>query len=387
MISVVIIAWRVGAGLVDAIASVVESVDAPDFEVVVVLNGASSDVRETFTAAIHGAVVVDLPGNTGYGFAANAGARVARGSFLLFLNDDARLAPDALRALVDSAGQPLEEGTPIGAVASLLLNGDGSVQEAGSRVFADAGTMQFGSGMSVSAAEAAGLLRRRRIDYGSGAALLVPTELFRSLGGHDSRYRPAYFEDVDLAFRIRASGADVVFEPAAVATHASGASTDTDMRFREFAADRAGRAFLDKWSTVLQNAATSDDPVGVVCPIPLSNDPDPVALQIADDPFSVALSVHVHYEEWLNGRLDKSLAAQDELDRRLLDAVQESAKWEALASERGEIAHERHELAERYSRELAEWRNRNIFQLARVRLSVAKRRLARLRERSGRARP
>ena len=56
----------------------------------------------------------------------------------------------------------------------------------------------------------------REVDYCSGAALLVPRALFASLDGFDPRYAPAYFEDSDLAFRLREAGYKVLYEPRAV---------------------------------------------------------------------------------------------------------------------------------------------------------------------------
>ena len=61
----------------------------------------------------------------------------------------------------------------------------------------------------------------REVDYCSGAAIAVPRALFARLGGFDTRYAPAYYEDTDLAFAVRAAGLRVAV-PACVARSAYG---------------------------------------------------------------------------------------------------------------------------------------------------------------------
>src|SRR5690606_25791278 len=65
-------------------------------------------------------------------------------------------------------------------------------------------------------------------DYISGAAILVDAEVFRTLGGFDEHYLPAYCEDTDLAFRARAIGRPVFLQPESVVIHHEGVSHGTD---------------------------------------------------------------------------------------------------------------------------------------------------------------
>ncbi|TFD55491.1 glycosyltransferase family 2 protein [Cryobacterium sp. Hh7] len=244
VVSVIVLAWRLVDPLLEALESVSRSVDAPPYEVIVVLNGALPNVRQAVRAQVAGVRVVDVEANTGFGDGCNRGAALARGRFLLFLNDDAVVAPSMITALVTSADSSAT-GQSIGAVAAVLLNGDGTIQEAGSRMVSTAGTVQLGAGIRPESPDAAPYLLRRPIDYGSGAALLVQRDVFTTIGGYDTRYRPAYFEDADLAFRLKALGLSVILEPVARAPHLSGASTERDLRFRQFASHRAGLAFIE----------------------------------------------------------------------------------------------------------------------------------------------
>src|SRR4029077_7276759 len=68
----------------------------------------------------------------------------------------------------------------------------------------------------------------RDADWVSGAALMIERTLFDQLHGFDEYYAPAYYEDTDLAFRVRALGKRVVVQPASVIIHLEGVSAGTD---------------------------------------------------------------------------------------------------------------------------------------------------------------
>ena len=56
----------------------------------------------------------------------------------------------------------------------------------------------------------------------------MPAALFRQLGGFDERYAPAYYEDTDLAFAVRAARRRVYYQPAARIVHFEGQTSGTD---------------------------------------------------------------------------------------------------------------------------------------------------------------
>ena len=92
----------------------------------------------------------------------------------------------------------------------------------------------------------------RNVDYCSGALLATPRVLFERLGGFDARYRPAYYEDTDYCFTVRAHGLQVVCEPASVIVHREGASAGTDLDHGMKRHQRLNRAtFVGKWRAAL----------------------------------------------------------------------------------------------------------------------------------------
>jgi glycosyltransferase involved in cell wall biosynthesis len=58
---------------------------------------------------------------------------------------------------------------------------------------------------------------------------MLRTELYRELGGFDEQYAPAYYEDTDLAFRVRERGFEVRVQPEATIVHHEGVTSGTDL--------------------------------------------------------------------------------------------------------------------------------------------------------------
>jgi GT2 family glycosyltransferase/2-polyprenyl-3-methyl-5-hydroxy-6-metoxy-1,4-benzoquinol methylase/uncharacterized coiled-coil protein SlyX len=217
---------------------------AAPFEVIVV-DDASPDRTAELLQASEGVHLVRTEHNTGFVGACNLGARHAQGAYLLLLNNDTEVRPGALDALLDAASGDER----IGLVGSMLVYPDGRLQECGGIIWADGTGWNYGRGGDPSAPE---FQVRRDVDYCSGAALLVRRELFERLGGFDQRYAPAYYEDTDLAFAVRAQGYRSIVEPRAVVVHHEGVSNGTDpaaglKRYQEI--NRA--VFVDKWAPAL----------------------------------------------------------------------------------------------------------------------------------------
>ncbi len=226
------------------LASIEAHRPAVPFEVLVV-DDASPDRTAELVSASPGVRLVRTEHNVGFVGACNLGASHARGAYLLFLNNDTEVRPGALDALVDAA----DSDDRIGLVGAMLVYPDGRLQESGGIAWADGSGWNYGRDHD---AHAPGFTVRRDVDYCSGAAILVRQELFEAVGGFDQRYAPAYYEDTDLAFAIRATGHRTIVDPRAVMVHHEGVSHGTGVtggvkRFQEI--NRA--QFVDKWASSL----------------------------------------------------------------------------------------------------------------------------------------
>ena len=193
---------------------------ATPFEVIVVDDGCS-DETPTALPQIAGVRYHRRAQNGGFIAACNDGASLARGEYLIFLNNDTIPQPGWLDALFST----FAEHPGAGLVGAQLLYPDGRLQEAGGVVFADGSGWNYGKFESPEDPRFAYL---RDCDYASGAALAIPRALFAQVGGFDARYAPAYYEDTDLAFAVRAAGKRTIYQPAARVIHAEGGTAGTD---------------------------------------------------------------------------------------------------------------------------------------------------------------
>ena len=141
-----------------------------------------------------------------------------------------------------------ESDPRIGAVGSRLLDPDGTLQEAGSVLWSDAGTHQVGHGIPPASYA---YERVRDVDYSSGCGLLIRRTAWDQVGGFDEAYFPGYFEDVDLCLSLRSCGYRVVYTPRARLRHLRGGSTDPS--HRGLVAVRNGRRFIAKWASTLES--------------------------------------------------------------------------------------------------------------------------------------
>ncbi|MBN8923476.1 MAG: hypothetical protein BGP10_05695 [Rhodanobacter sp. 68-29] len=225
--------------------SIVRHPARTSFEVIVV-DDASQDETFSVLSTVSGLRVLRNERNLGFIGSCNRGAGAAKGPLLVFLNNDTQVMAGWLDALVDTCN----EEPQCGIVGSRLVYPDGRLQEAGCLVFSD------GEGWNVGRFESREdprYLYRRDTDYVSGAALLIPRDLFQQVGGFDSRYAPAYCEDMDLAFAVRATGRRVVYEPASQVVHFEGTSSGVDpfagiKRYQLINLEK----FREKWAEALE---------------------------------------------------------------------------------------------------------------------------------------
>jgi GT2 family glycosyltransferase len=214
-ISFVIVTFGTGRVVVDAIGVAVRAAEAARLtaEVIVVDNAhpTAPDVARRFLLLDTRGVTIVEPGrNLGFGGGCELGILHSRAPIVCLLNPDVSgdgaWLPPLLAAVLDRTNS---------IAAPVLLDTEGSVQEAGQRILADGWTV-------ADRHPAAGIAE---VDFASAACWVVTRDEHERLGGFDPAYHPAYFEDADLAFRARELGGRVVVHGGSRLTHVGGAGT------------------------------------------------------------------------------------------------------------------------------------------------------------------
>src|SRR5690554_3942407 len=187
--------------------------------------------------------------NQGFVGNINSGAEFAQGEYLVLLNNDTVVAPGAFDRLLAT----FSEHDNVGLVGAKLLNRDGTLQEAGGIIWRDGSGWNYGRDQD---AQDPRFNYVRDVDYCSGAALAIKRDVFLQMGGFDTYYAPAYYEDTDLAFRVRDKGLRVLYQPAAEIYHLEGVSHGRDESSGVKAYQLSNsKKFYQRWQSVLENHA------------------------------------------------------------------------------------------------------------------------------------
>ncbi len=250
-ITAILVCWKDAGDALGAVASLAdarirEAPGGPAVSLVVVDNGGSGVSRDALRKLWPGASLLVNEENRGFAPAANQAAGAASGDVLLYLNPDTRAEGAPFSAIAGAFAQ----NPQVVAVAPRLVEMSGSPAPAGPLHLAppgreDQATFQLRR-LPTLAADARELLlidhlapnnRGRRffryadadrsapfaVEQAAAAALAVRRDVFLRCGGFDSRYVPAWYEDVDLCERLGREGR-ILYLPGARFRHRGGDS-------------------------------------------------------------------------------------------------------------------------------------------------------------------
>jgi GT2 family glycosyltransferase len=170
-------------------------------------DGSAAWIREHFP----GVQVVENAANLGFCGGNNVGAREARTEWIAFLNPDMRVSPDWLTELFQVARRDPD----VDCIASRIMNWDGSLVDFGGSAMNFYG---YGMQQGIGAAPSAASLEERPVLFPCGGAMLIRRDVFLKAGGFDEDYF-AFFEDMDLGWRLWVLGYRVVYAGQAVVFH------------------------------------------------------------------------------------------------------------------------------------------------------------------------
>jgi len=206
LVSIIIVNYN-GKTYLEKCLNSLMKVKYPKFEVILVDNNSEDDSLEFVKNNFPSVIILKLSKNYGFAEPNNMGAKIAKGEFLLFLNNDTIVTPNFITESIKVALKDKQ----IAILQSLLLKSDKEVDSSGD--FIDIFGRAYSSRKLPS-----------KVDYilsARGASMLVRKEIFWKLGGFDEKFFVS-FEDVDMGWKAWISGYKVVIVPSSVVFHYSG---------------------------------------------------------------------------------------------------------------------------------------------------------------------
>ena len=202
------------------LASLILAWNKASFEVIVV-DDCSTDRTTELPEIVENVNVIVNEHNLGFLRNCNKAAKQARGEYVVMLNNDTEVTSGWLDEMITT----FQRFDGVGMAGSKLIYPDGKLQEAGGIVWGNGQPWNLGNRGNPQAPE---WNYARQADYLSGASLMVPRKIWEEVGGFSDEFAPAYYEDTDLAFKIRDYGYKTVYAPYSVVVHFEGMSNGRD---------------------------------------------------------------------------------------------------------------------------------------------------------------
>ncbi len=150
--------------------------------------------------------------NQGFLRNCNNAAKLARGRWVLFLNNDVQVPAGWLQSLKDA----FLLSPRVGIVGSAFVYPSGHLQEAGGAFRVNGTALMVGLNEDP---QLPAYAYPRRVEYVSGACLMISRALLTQLGGFSEAFLPCYCEDSDLCLRAQEAGYEVWVEPRVHVVH------------------------------------------------------------------------------------------------------------------------------------------------------------------------
>jgi GT2 family glycosyltransferase len=220
-VSIIIVNFNGKHFLKECLSTVLET-KYPDFEVIFVDNASTDKSVDYVNNKFHknkNLKLIENRENLGFGPANNAGFKVAKGDYIVFLNNDTSVEPEWLAALVDA----MENDATIGLASSLFLNMDGQTIQTAGTLKCDYMMPGYWIKMNKDYSKET-FPKVFEISSAMGAAMIAKRKFLEQIGMFDPKYF-YYYDDDYLSFRTWISGKRVVTVSGSIVRHFLGGTS------------------------------------------------------------------------------------------------------------------------------------------------------------------
>lgn len=220
-VSIIIVNYNDKVHLGECLSVLEKSPLFSKLELIVIDNNSSDGSQELIRTNFSQVNLICNLKNIGFAQACNQGARKSRRDFLLFLNTDAILYPEALSLML----QEIKTNHQAAAVGPALFMGENHYQVSfGRKVSFASELIQKYFFNPYYRIRLKGAEKKKEVGWLSGACLLTRRKALEEVGFFDENFF-LYFEDIDLCFRIREKGWKLIYFPQAKVFHRGGTTT------------------------------------------------------------------------------------------------------------------------------------------------------------------
>lgn len=242
--SVVVVSYNNWALTQRCLRSIEDHSDTGALEVIVVDNASSDDSPQSLQAWAEQdparRKVLLNPENRGFGPAVNQGLALARGQYLVILNNDTMVSQGWLRGL----RRHIEVNPQLGIVCPITNNIGNEAQVA---LKGETPADVFASSRHYTLGRAGRLLP---LSIAAFFCVMIPRRVYEAVGGLDEQFVPGFFEDDDYCLRIKALGLSVGCAEDVFVYHELSASFDKlSVERRQAVFERNKALFEKKWGS------------------------------------------------------------------------------------------------------------------------------------------
>lgn len=242
LVSIIVSAYNHWNVTANCIAAIVEntSFEETPYEVILADDCSSDDTLQA-EELFPGVNVIRTPHNMGYLRNNNHAVKVARGKFIVLLNNDTQVQRRWLVELVNTFSKHPDAGL----VGSLLCTPEGLCMDSGNMIKRDASGDCIGRGFNP---DHHSFCYVRECHYVTAACMMVRRSVWEEIGGYDERYAPAYCEDADFGLEVWKLGYKVLVQPFSRVVHLENISHGSTAKERIM--NQTGKLH-DKWKEEL----------------------------------------------------------------------------------------------------------------------------------------